>query len=271
MKKLVVGLFAAILFISLFYSLMTDEPGQPYESTEQQYSQKQEGTDSEYYREIKDRSIDDLIQSSFSKYESVTYEEDSGVLYTVVVDSKTLAEFDLLNETSDGHNQVNNIKNAFYSSCKRFDANLSDYGHEFDSVKMKLITLDEEEIISFEFTDGAGITTYNRYDKPFEETEPESKPSSSGQYDPAPTNSARHDETTSYIIAQDIVESYLKAPSTANFCRMSECNIQHLGNGEYMVIGWVEAQNSYGAMLRQEFIVTYTATEQGYKNGYCVM
>src|SRR5574344_2419446 len=139
MKKLVVGLFAAILFVSLFYSLMTDEPGQPYESAEQQYSQKQEGIDSEYYREIEDRSIDDLIQSSFSKYESVTYEEDSGVLYTVVVDSKTLAEFDLLNETSDGHNQVNNIKNAFYSSCKRFDANLSDYGYEFDFVEMKLI------------------------------------------------------------------------------------------------------------------------------------
>lgn len=109
------------------------------------------------------------------------------------------------------------------------------------------------------------------YEPPVKTQEEESTESSSEQYDPAPTNSARHDETTSYVIAQAIVESYLKSPSSANFCRVSECDIQHLGNGEYMVTGWVEAQNSYGAMIRQDFIVTYTATEKGYTNGYCIM
>ena len=266
MKKLVVGLFVAILFVSLFYSLMTDEPGQPYETTGQQ-EQNQDKTEV--------ISIEEVAKKSFSDYESVTCGGSSDTLYVSVFHPKSFYEFEALNETEEGHQKINAIKNAFFSACKRFDGNLKYYGHEFISVQISLKSLDGEDIISHKFKDGVGSTTYNRYDaapaEPEQESKPEQESSSSARYDPAPTNSARHDETTSYIIAQDIVESYLKAPSTANFCRMSECSIQHLGNGEYMVIGWVEAQNSYGAMLRQEFIVTYTATEKGYKNGYCVM
>lgn len=266
MKKIVVGLFAAILFVSLFYSLMTDEPGQPYETAEQQ-EQNQDKAET--------LSIEEVAKKSFSDYENATYEEGSETLYVSVFHPKSFSEFESLNETAEGHQEINAMKNSFFSACKRFDGNLKYYGHEFTSIQITLKARAGEDIISFEFEDGVGNTTYNRYDaapaEPEQESKPEQESSSSARYDPAPTNSARHDETTSYIIAQDIVESYLKAPSTANFCRMSECSIQHLGNGEYMVIGWVEAQNSYGAMLRQEFIVTYTATEKGYKNGYCVM
>jgi hypothetical protein len=266
MKKLVVGLFAAILFVSLFYSLMTDEPGQPYETAEQQ-EQNQDKAET--------LSIEEVAKKSFSDYESATYEEGSETLYVSVFHPKSFSEFESLNETAEGHQEINAMKNSFFSACKRFDGNLKYYGHEFASTQITLKACAGEDIISFEFEDGVGNTTYNRYDaapaEPDQESKPEQESSSSAGYDPAPYNGSRHDETTSYIIAQDIVESYLKAPSTANFCRMSECSIQHLGNGEYMVIGWVEAQNSYGAMLRQEFIVTYTATEKGYTNGYCVM
>ena len=45
----------------------------------------------------------------------------------------------------------------------------------------------------------------------------------------------------------------------------------HLGNGEYMITGWVDAENSCGAMLLSDFIVTYTATKDGYKNGHRCM
>lgn len=267
MKKFVVGLFVAILFISLFYSLMEmEEPVTPYETAEQQ-EQNQDKTET--------LSIEEVAKKSFSDYESATYEEDSETLYVSVFHPKSFSEFESLNETAEGHQEINAMKNSFFSACKRFDGNLKYYGHEFASTQITLKACAGEDIISFEFEDGVGNTTYNRYDaapaEPDQESKPEQESSSSVGYDPAPYNGARHDETTSYIIAQDIVESYLKAPSTANFCRMSECSIQHLGNGEYMVIGWVEAQNSYGAMLRQEFIVTYTATEKGYKNGYCVM
>ena len=266
MKKLVVGLFVAILFVSLFYSLMTDEPGQPYETTGQQ-EQNQDKTEV--------ISIEEVAKKSFSDYESVTCGGSSDTLYVSVFHPKSFSEFESLNETAEGHQEINAMKNSFFSACKRFDGNLKYYGHEFASTQITLKACAGEDIISFEFEDGVGNTTYNRYDaapaEPDQESKPEQESSSSAGYDPAPYNGSRHDETTSYIIAQDIVESYLKAPSTANFCRMSECSIQHLGNGEYMVIGWVEAQNSYGAMLRQEFIVTYTATEKGYTNGYCVM
>lgn len=260
MKKLVVGLFVAILFVSLFYSLMTDEPGQPYETTGQQ-EQNQDKTEV--------ISIEEVAKKSFSDYESVTCGGSSDTLYVSVFHPKSFSEFESLNETAEGHQGINAMKNSFFSACKRFGGNLKYYGYEFASTQIVLKSLDGEDIISFEFEDGVGNTTYNRYDAA--PAEPEQESSSSAGYDPAPYNGARHDETTSYIIAQDIVESYLKAPSTATFCPESECVIHHLGNGEYQVLGWVEAQNSYGAMLRQEFIVTYTATEKGYTNGYCVM
>lgn len=84
-------------------------------------------------------------------------------------------------------------------------------------------------------------------------------------------NTARHTNAEAFTVAQDIVENNLKSPSTAEFCKVTDAEITHLGNGEYMVYGWVDAQNGYGAVLRTNFLVTYTAIKQGtdigYKNG----
>lgn len=79
-------------------------------------------------------------------------------------------------------------------------------------------------------------------------------------------SSARHTDSEAFSCAKAIVKSRLKSPSTAKFCWITDATIKHLGNGEYMVTGWVEAQNSFGATLRQTFVVVYTATESGYKN-----
>ena len=79
-------------------------------------------------------------------------------------------------------------------------------------------------------------------------------------------NENRHDDTMAFSCAKEIVKGDLKAPSTAKFCQQGDAKIYHLGNGTYCVIGWVDAENSYGAMLRTEYIVTYDATENGYKN-----
>lgn len=84
-------------------------------------------------------------------------------------------------------------------------------------------------------------------------------------------NTARHTDVDAWVCAQNIVKSNLKSPSTANFCSYPDATITHLGNGEYKVTGWVEAQNSLGATLRQNFVVTYTATEKGYKNGIAII
>ena len=96
-----------------------------------------------------------------------------------------------------------------------------------------------------------------------------SSSSSSGSY--STTNTARHSDDDAFYCATLIVEDYLKAPSTAKFCKQSDATVTHLGNGEYMVTGWVDAENSYGAMIRSDFVVTYTATEKGFKNGNAII
>ncbi len=84
-------------------------------------------------------------------------------------------------------------------------------------------------------------------------------------------NSARHTDSEAWSCAVDIVKNNLKAPSTAKFCSFNDGTVTHLGNGEYKVTGWVESQNSFGAMIRSNFIVTYTATARGYKNGVALI
>ncbi len=98
-----------------------------------------------------------------------------------------------------------------------------------------------------------------------------SSSSSSSSGSSSTTNTARHSDDDAFYCATLIVEDYLKAPSTAKFCKLSDATVTHLGNGEYMVTGWVDAENSYGAMIRSDFVVTYTATEKGFKNGNAII
>lgn len=98
-----------------------------------------------------------------------------------------------------------------------------------------------------------------------------SSTSSSSSGSSSTINTARHSDDDAFYCATLIVEDYLKAPSTAKFCKLSDATVTHLGNGEYMVTGWVDAENSYGAMIRSDFIVTYTATEKGFKNGNAII
>lgn len=297
MKKLVVGLFAAILFISLFYSLMEmEEPVAPE-------FMNQDGIP---LCEMTEQQAVEWMQEyiSFVSYgeDNVSIEEKeyaSGDIAYCIKLGEDLTDVELYLNTSDS-GKVESVSvismdvvsemNAFSMGCAIAIA-LTDHYQEFDieSAHDYFTELLESGKDGTSVSKARGDIQYDVQligslvrmnishntpnSEPKQESEPEQveEPSSSEQYDPAPTNSARHDETTSYVIAQDIVESYLKAPSTAKFCSESECVIHHLGNGEYQVLGWVEAQNSYGAMLRQEFIVTYTATEKGYTNGYCVM
>lgn len=53
-----------------------------------------------------------------------------------------------------------------------------------------------------------------------------------------------------YSLAEEQVKKHLKAPSTASFCRMSETDFKKGSDGVYMMTGWVDAENSYGAKLR---------------------
>ena len=53
---------------------------------------------------------------------------------------------------------------------------------------------------------------------------------------------------------QDYVKRSLKAPSTAKFAPQNELTITGTTHGAWRVTGWVDAQNSFGAQLRNNFV-----------------
>lgn len=54
--------------------------------------------------------------------------------------------------------------------------------------------------------------------------------------------------------AQDIVLQSLRAPSTAKFVR-GECGAEKLADGSWVAVVTVDAQNAFGAMLRERYRV----------------
>jgi len=64
------------------------------------------------------------------------------------------------------------------------------------------------------------------------------------------------DKFDAYAAAQEFVKKSLKAPSTASFPTTNEATVTDLGNGQWRVQAWVDAQNSFGAMLRSNFECT---------------
>lgn len=61
------------------------------------------------------------------------------------------------------------------------------------------------------------------------------------------------------VIAQDAVKARLKAPSTANF---DNWKVLKSKDGTVLITGTVDAQNSFGAKIRNSFMVTVDANKQ---------
>lgn len=62
-------------------------------------------------------------------------------------------------------------------------------------------------------------------------------------------------ESAVYVLAKKCVKNHLKAPSTAEFCSMSDCEFREGEDGVYMMAGTVDSQNTYGAMLRETWSI----------------
>ena len=62
------------------------------------------------------------------------------------------------------------------------------------------------------------------------------------------------DESDVWYEAKEIVKDRLKAPSTASFCSKSSATITKSGN-TWTIKGYVDAENSFGAMIRNDFTV----------------
>lgn len=69
------------------------------------------------------------------------------------------------------------------------------------------------------------------------------------------------------ICAMEIVKQNLKAPSTADFPAPSLMSASNSYGDTWVVEGYVDAENSFGAMIRENFTVTLTLTDSGYTNG----
>lgn len=63
----------------------------------------------------------------------------------------------------------------------------------------------------------------------------------------------RPGEVDAFVVSQEIIKRYLKAPSTAKFASYSGSVVTLKGNLFY-VTSYVDAQNSFGAMLRNRYV-----------------
>lgn len=65
------------------------------------------------------------------------------------------------------------------------------------------------------------------------------------------------DTFTAQLMAQKFIEKQLRAPAGAEF---GDQKVAHLGSEKYLVIGYVDAQNAFGAKLRKQWTCTVEKT-----------
>lgn len=87
-----------------------------------------------------------------------------------------------------------------------------------------------------------------------------------------------HDDDPEYVeykgVYQDFrnaVKQGLDCPSTAEFQEFSTSLVRKNGEGSYTVKAYVDAENSFGAMVRNTFTVSIQYTEDGTQFSYQVL
>ena len=80
------------------------------------------------------------------------------------------------------------------------------------------------------------------------------------------TNTTSNQENDAKVCAKKAVEDQLKSPSTAKFCTYTEMTATNLGGNKWKITGYVDAQNSFGATLRENWTVTLTLTTSGFSD-----
>lgn len=65
------------------------------------------------------------------------------------------------------------------------------------------------------------------------------------------------DKTTAFVMSQSFVKKQLRAPATADFPWMSdsEVTVNYLGDCTHEVRAYVDAQNAFGAKIRNRYYV----------------
>lgn len=63
------------------------------------------------------------------------------------------------------------------------------------------------------------------------------------------------DDIGAWVMAKSFVEDRLKSPSSAKFPWYSEDRVTRLDECAFLVEGYVDAQNSFGATIRTDFLL----------------
>ena len=69
----------------------------------------------------------------------------------------------------------------------------------------------------------------------------------------SPAPQTRDTRKQAIYCARDQVRLLLKAPSTAKFPRTSDDQVTDMGGGTFEIKSYVDAQNSFGAMIRTRY------------------
>lgn len=70
------------------------------------------------------------------------------------------------------------------------------------------------------------------------------------------------DRSWAWTVAQEEVRAALKAPTSAEFPSITSANIERSGDCEFTIRAHVDAENSFGAKLRQPFSVKVEYIEE---------
>lgn len=74
-----------------------------------------------------------------------------------------------------------------------------------------------------------------------------------GNSSETPKQKPTHSAVAAFTVCQQYVQQSLKAPGSAKWPGGYSDYTQHLGGGRYRVTAWVDAQNTFGALVRTNF------------------
>jgi hypothetical protein len=66
--------------------------------------------------------------------------------------------------------------------------------------------------------------------------------------------SRHHDKMEAFVMSQDFVKQRLKSPKSADFPWYDQKFVTDKGDGQYVVVSYVDAKNSFGADLRANYV-----------------
>lgn len=72
----------------------------------------------------------------------------------------------------------------------------------------------------------------------------------------------KHSLMEAFIMSQDFVKQRLKAPASAQFATNCDEGSNQLNDSSFFIVGHVDSQNSFGALLRSNYTCRITFTDE---------